>query len=243
MKEKIQKILSNSGLGSRRSIEKKIRNKLIKINGKIVLLGERFIKKDIQYIILNNKKILLKTDIVKIIIYNKPIGEICTNKDQYNRITVFKKLPKLIDSKWISIGRLDMNTSGLLLFTNYGELAYRLMHPSYQIKREYLVRVFGKISKKKIFILKQGIKIGNSISKFNEIINLNYQKKNQWFKVSLLQGKNKEVRLLWLSVGIQVNRLIRIRYGKTVLPKNLKSGCFLELNSSAINNIFNSVNL
>ncbi|VFP81475.1 pseudouridine synthase [Buchnera aphidicola] len=243
MKEKIQKILSNSGLGSRRNIEKKICNKLIKVNGKIVLLGERFIKKDIQYILLNNKKIILKKDIIKIIIYNKPIGEICTNKDPYKRITVFNKLPKLYYSKWISVGRLDINTSGLLLFTNYGELAYRLMHPSYKIKREYLVRIFGKVSKKKIFILKKGVRIGNSISRFDEIINLNYKKKNQWFKVSLLQGKNKEVRLLWLSVGIKVNRLIRTRYGEIILPKNLKSGCFLELNANNKKKIFNSVNL
>ncbi|VFP81099.1 Ribosomal large subunit pseudouridine synthase B [Buchnera aphidicola (Cinara kochiana kochiana)] len=243
MKERIQKILSSYGFGSRRNIEKKICRGLIKINGKSVSLGQSFVKNNIQYISLNNKKFFLKKDTTKIVIYNKPIGEICTKKDTSNRITVFNKLPKLYNSSWISIGRLDINTSGLLLFTNYGELAYRLMHPRYMIKREYLVRVYGKISNKKILILKNGIKIGNSISKFLDIVCQNNKNKNQWFKVSLLQGKKNEVRLLWNSVGIQVNRLIRISYGVIKLPKNLKTGNFIALNSININNIFNSVNL
>ncbi|VFP83670.1 pseudouridine synthase [Buchnera aphidicola] len=243
MKERIQKILSNCGFGSRRNIEKKICKGLIKVNGKSIFLGQSFIRNDIQYISLNNKKFFLKKEIIKIIIYNKPIGEICTKKDTDNRITVFDKLPKLYNSNWISVGRLDINTSGLLLFTNHGELAYRLMHPKYMIKREYLVRVYGKISNKKILILKNGIKIGNSFSKFLDIICYNNQKKNQWFKVSLVQGKKNEVRLLWNSIGVQVNRLIRISYGITILPKNLKTGNFVELNSIYINRIFCSVNL
>ncbi|VFP85884.1 Ribosomal large subunit pseudouridine synthase B [Buchnera aphidicola (Cinara pseudotaxifoliae)] len=243
MKERIQKILSNYGLGSRRTIEKKIFQKLIKINGQTISLGQRFLKNEIQYVLFNNKKFFLKKDITRVIVYNKPIGEICTKKDEKKRNTVFDKLPKLFHSKWINVGRLDINTSGLLLFTNYGELAHRLMHPRYMIKREYLVKVFGKISKNKILTLKNGIKIGSSVSKFYEIFSINNQKKNQWFKVSLLQGKNREVRLLWKSVDIQVNKLIRISYGSTVLPRNLSKGKFIELNSIDIKNIFNSVNL
>ncbi|VFP78175.1 Ribosomal large subunit pseudouridine synthase B [Buchnera aphidicola (Cinara cuneomaculata)] len=243
MKERIQKILSRYGFGSRRNIEKKICKKLIKINGKSVFLGQSFIRNDIRYISLDNKIYFLTPDIIRIIIYNKPIGEICSRKDTNNRITVFNKLPQLNHSNWINIGRLDINTSGLLLFTNYGELAYRLMHPRYMIKREYLVRVYGNISHEKILILKHGIKIGNSISKFLDIVSYNNNKKNQWFKVSLLQGKNHEVRLLWNSIGIKVNRLIRISYGVARLPKYLKPGKFITLNSTYINKIFYSVNL
>ncbi|MGI4816727.1 MAG: pseudouridine synthase [Janthinobacterium lividum] len=243
MKERIQKILSNCGLGSRRTIEKKIHQKLIKINGQIVSLGQSFLKDEIKYVVLDNKKFFLKKNVTKVIIYNKPVGEICTNKDEKKRNTVFDKLPKLLYSKWINVGRLDINTSGLLLFTNYGELAYRLMHPRYMIKREYLVKIFGKLSKNKILILKNGIKIGSSISKFYEIFSINNQKKNKWFKVSLLQGKNREVRLLWNSIGIQVNKLIRISYGSILLPRNLQKGKFMKLNSINIKNICNSVHL
>ncbi|ABJ90646.1 ribosomal large subunit pseudouridine synthase B [Buchnera aphidicola BCc] len=243
MAEKIQKILSNCGVDSRRNIEKHILNKSLKINGKIVHIGERFLKKNIKSIFLKKKKIFIKNEKTKILIYHKPVGEICTKKDQYNRITVFKKLPKLFFSKWISIGRLDINTSGLLLFTNFGELAHRLMHPSYRIKREYLVCVLGKILKKKILLLKKGILINNSISKFHEIIFLKKKKKNQWFKVSLFQGKNREVRLLWNAINIKVNRLIRIKFGIITLPKFLKSGCFFELSYQKTKNILSLVNL
>ncbi|VAX76521.1 pseudouridine synthase [Buchnera aphidicola] len=243
MKERIQKILSNYGLGSRRNIEKKICQGLIKINKKLVQPGELFLKKEIQCVYVDKKKIPLKQDTIKIILYHKPIGEICTKNDPLNRTTVFNKLPKLINSNWISVGRLDINTSGLLLFTNFGELAYRLMHPSYNIKREYLVRVFGIISKKMIFTLKKGIKINNSISKFHDIIYMYGKNKNKWFKVSLFQGKNKEIRLLWKYVGILVSRLIRISYGIIKLPQSLKTGNLLKLNSQYIKNVFYSVNL
>ncbi|WP_075433800.1 pseudouridine synthase [Buchnera aphidicola] len=243
MKEKIQKILSNCGLESRRNIEKKINLGLLKVNGKLVFLGERFRKKDIKYIIFNKKKFFLKNDCIKIIMYNKPIGEICTTKDAFGRTTVFKNLPKLLNSKWISVGRLDINTSGLLLFTNFGELAYRLMHPSYMIKREYLVQVSGKVLKKKIFMLLSGIKINNSISKFYEVTMIQNQKKNKWYKVSLFQGKNKEVRLLWNAVNITVHRLIRISYGPIQLPKNLKLGTFVKLSTLEKKNLIKLVNL
>lgn len=243
MEKKIQKILSSYGLGSRRYIEKQIYKKLVRINGKLIYLGERYLEKNIKYVLLNKKKIFLKKDDTKVIIYNKPIGEICTQKDPYKRKTVFDKLPLLLHSKWINVGRLDINTSGLLLFTNFGELAYRLMHPSYQIKREYLVKIFGVVSKKKLLLLIKGIRINNSISRFHKINCLHKDKKNNWFKVSLFQGKNKEVRLLWNAVGIQVNRLIRITYGIIKLPQTLKPGCFIELPVIRITNILNSVKL
>ena len=243
MSEKIQKILSNLGYGSRRDIERKIFLGLIYINAIKVSIGDRFEYNNIRTITINEKNYFIKFDPKRILIYNKPIGEICTRKDEKNRNTVFKNLPKLLFSRWINVGRLDYKTSGLLLFTNDGELAYRLMHPSYMIIREYLVNVFGIFSKKKMNILSKGIFLDNSISKFHTIKYLSGSKNNKWFSVSLFQGKNQEVRRLWKYIGIKVHQLIRIRYGDIILPKSLPVKEFLEVNVFLIKKIFRSVSL
>ncbi|WP_075431900.1 pseudouridine synthase [Buchnera aphidicola] len=243
MSEKIQKILSNLGYGSRRYIEKKIFLGVVYINAVKVSIGDRFEYDNIKSITINQKNYCIKFDPKRVLIYNKPIGEICTRKDEKNRNTVFKNLPKLLFSRWITVGRLDYRTSGLLLFTNYGELAYRLMHPNYMIIREYLVNVFGIFSKKKMNILNKGIFLDNSISRFHSIKYLSGSKNNKWFSVSLFQGKNKEVRRLWKYIGIEVNQLIRIRYGDVILPKSLRVKDFLEVNFSLIKKIFRSVSL
>lgn len=243
MSEKIQKILSNLGYGSRRNLEKKIFLGLIYINSKKVSIGDRFEYCNIQKITINKRNYGVKLDSKRVLIYNKPIGEVCTRQDEKNRNTVFDNLPKLFFSRWINVGRLDYKTSGLLLFTNFGELAYRLMHPNYQIVREYLVNVVGVFSRKKIDTLKKGVFLDNSLSKFHKIKYLSGTQYNKWFVVSLLQGKNKEVRRLWRYIHIKVKILTRIRYGDIFLPKNLKIKEYCELNSNSIKKICTSVSI
>lgn len=243
MKEKIQKILSASGYGSRRTIEKYIMLGMVIINNKRVMLGERFCLSEIKNIFLRNKKILLNQDAIRVLIYNKPLGEICSLYDSKKRNLVFRNLPKITFSRWINVGRLDINSSGLLIFTNFGELAFRLMHPKYMIPREYLVRIFGNISEKKINMLKHGIKINNLIYKFEKIFYHSKKKKNIWLKIILLTGKNREIRKSFNAIEIQVNKIIRIKYGNIFLPKHLKSGKYIELKYVNVKKTLKLVNL
>ncbi|CAL4042965.1 Ribosomal large subunit pseudouridine synthase B [Buchnera aphidicola (Anoecia corni)] len=232
MKKKIQKLIAHLGYGSRRKIESYIRNKSILVNGKVVTIGDRYDYKSIKQLNINGKEIRVdKLSVInaRLILYNKPEGEICSRDDFYVNNSVFNRLPILKNNRWISIGRLDLNSSGLLLFTTDGDIAHRFMHPSFQIKREYLVRVFGKISEKKISILSSGVKIQNKYCKFSSIECVK-RKKNMWFKVSLYEGRNREVRRLWNAVNVQVSRLIRIRYGDFTLPKTLPLKKWIELN-------------
>ncbi|WP_295164484.1 pseudouridine synthase [uncultured Buchnera sp.] len=247
MTEKIQKILSNLGYGSRRFIEHMIKCGNITINGKKAIIGEYLNEKNPGEILINRKKIVVKrkNNKSKVLIYNKPIGEICTRIDIQKRLTVFDKLPKLNLNRWVSVGRLDINTKGLLLFTNDGILANKLMHPRNQIEREYKIRIFGKINENKINILKKGVKITHGNVSFKEIVPLYNKKegKNQWFKGILCEGKNREIRLMFKSIKCEVNQLIRVRYGNIILPKNLKEGQWMILNSMLLNNLYNLINV
>jgi len=231
MKQKIQKLIAHLGHGSRRKIESYIRNKSILVNGKIVTIGDRYECKHIKRISILGIDInidKLSTIDSRLILYNKPEGEICSRYDFYTHNSVFNRLPVLKNNRWISIGRLDLNSSGLLLFTTDGDIAHRFMHPSFNIKREYLVRVFGKINEKKLSMLSSGINIQNKCCKFSSIKCVK-RKKNMWFKVSLYEGRNREVRRLWNAVNVQVSRLIRIRYGDFILPKTLSYQKWIEL--------------
>ncbi|AYN24783.1 pseudouridine synthase [Buchnera aphidicola] len=246
MTEKIQKLLSNLGYGSRRFIEYMIKCGNISINGKKATIGQYLNKNNPGEILINNKKIVVrgKDNKTKVLIYNKPIGEICTRSDFQKRLTVFDKLPKLNLNRWVSIGRLDINTKGLLLFTNNGVLANKLMHPRNQIEREYNIRIFGEINQNKINILKKGVKIAHDYVSFKEIIPLYSKKegKNKWFKGILCEGKNREIRLMLKSVKCQVSQLIRVRYGNIILPKSLKEGQWIMLNSIISKNLYNLIN-
>ncbi|QCI22729.1 23S rRNA pseudouridine(2605) synthase RluB [Buchnera aphidicola] len=247
MTEKIQKILSHFGYGSRRKIEEMIKLGIIFINGKKAVIGQRVDNDNLEKITIEGEKISTKKThfATKVIIYNKPEGEICTRNDNQKRPTVFDKLPYLNIHRWISVGRLDLNTRGLLLFTNNGNLANKLMHPSNKIEREYYIRVFGEINKNKMNILRNGVKIKNGYASFKSIhvINREYSKKNKWFKGVLCEGRNREIRFMWKKVQCQVSRLIRIRYGNIVLPKNLKLGHWTELNSTLVDNLSKLVSL
>ncbi|QCI22144.1 pseudouridine synthase [Buchnera aphidicola] len=238
MNEKIQKILSGLGHGSRRKIENMIYSGSILINGKKAFIGQRLDKTNSHKITINEKTMTIKKKEfnTKILIYNKPEGEICTRNDPKKRPTVFDKLPSINLQRWISIGRLDLNTSGLLLFTNNGDLANELMHPRNQIEREYYIRVFGKINKNTMNILKNGVRIKDGYASFKEIQSIQPKKllKNKWFKGVICEGRNREIRLMWNKMKCQVSRLIRIRYGNIILPKTLKLGNFLQLSSISI---------
>jgi len=227
--ERIQKVLARSGLGSRRQLEKSIKMAQIYVNGKLVELGCKVSKGDI--INWKNRKWLIEgeTQEFKIIMYNKPLGQICTRKDEKGRVTVFDNLPELKGKRWVNIGRLDINTTGLLLFTTDGTFANHMMHPSTNLDREYACRIFGEVDQIKLDNLRNGVELEDGKAKFNDIQAAGAGESNQWFHVTLLEGKNREVRRLWESQDLKVNRLKRVRYGGVFLPKKLRTGQLQEL--------------
>ena len=247
MDEKLQKFLANRGYGSRRQIEQWISDGRVRLNNSVAKIGDRVSIND--SIFLDNKKVRSRELVeTHIIVYNKPEGLVSTTKDTRGRPLVFDNLPPLKRGKWISVGRLDINTSGLMLFTTNGELANRLMHPKYSIDRKYLVRVYGKVEKKNIEALKKGILIGDEYSKFKSIEFKNEVLKDQvrlnnWFQVTLGSGKNREVRSLWESQGFEVSRLKRISYGPVILPSFVRPGNYTYLSEKEVAQLANLVNL
>ena len=247
MDEKLQKFLANRGYGSRRQIEQWISAGRVRLNNSVAKIGDRVSIND--SIFLDNKKVRSRELVeTHIIVYNKPEGLVSTTKDTRGRPLVFDNLPPLKRGKWISVGRLDINTSGLMLFTTNGELANRLMHPKYSIDRKYLVRVYGKVEKKNIEALKKGILIGDEYSRFKNIEYKNEVLKDQvrlnnWFQVTLGSGKNREVRSLWESQGFEVSRLKRISYGPVILPSFVRPGNYSYLSEKEVAQLANLVNL
>lgn len=231
MSEKLQKFLANEGIASRRTIEKWIQEGRITINGELAKLGCRVdaldkICVDGQAV----KRTLPKHVKQRVLLYHKPIGEICTRSDEEGRPTVFDHLPPLQTGRWILIGRLDINTCGLLLFTNDGEFANQMMHPSSEIERQYAVRVLGEVSESAIDALKKGVKLDDGFAKFDKIEKMKKQEgANQWYRVSLHEGRHREVRRLFEAQGVKVNRLIRVSFGHYQLPRDLKPGQWIEL--------------
>ncbi|MCW5589065.1 MAG: pseudouridine synthase [Legionellales bacterium] len=233
MSEKIQKLLANLGIASRRQIEEMIKQGRIFVNRELAHVGQRVNFHD--HITVDNRQIDLSPPAsTRVLIYHKPIGEICTRNDPENRPTIFERLPKLTTGRWVSVGRLDINTLGLLLLTNNGELAEKLMHPRYQIEREYAVRVLGEVSNEQLSQLQQGIRLDDGVAQFDEILDKGGKGANHWYYVILREGRNREVRRLWESIGATVSRLIRIRYGNIVLPRDLKPGQYRELTQHEI---------
>ncbi|MTC77526.1 23S rRNA pseudouridine(2605) synthase RluB [Providencia sp. wls1916] len=230
--EKLQKILARSGHGSRREIEGLLKEGCISVDGKMATLGDRVEVKASTKIRLDGRVLAIKEpekEICRVMAYYKPEGELCTRHDPEGRPTVFNRLPKLTGARWIAVGRLDVNTSGLLLFTTDGELANRLMHPSREVEREYAVRVFGEITDAKIRQLTTGVQLEDGPASFKTVSYRGGEGMNQWYNVTLTEGRNREVRRLWESVGVQVSRLIRVRYGDIDLPKGLPRGGWTEL--------------
>ena len=242
-KERLQKILANQGLDSRRKIEKLISSKKIKINGKIAKLGEKITKKK-DKIFVNGKQFFIKDNknLTKFIIFHKSEGQICSTNDFKKKKSVFHFLPKIPFGKWIMIGRLDINTSGLLLFTNNGDIAHKLMHPFYKIEREYLVRVMGKIDDIFFKHFIKGVQLKDGVAKFSKIIDMNKGKNcNHWYKIITITGKNRQIRRMLKFKNLLVNRLIRIRYGCIKLPKKLSKGTWKFLESKKIQDIYKMI--
>ena len=243
MSEKLQKVLARAGFGSRREIEGWIAAGRVKVNGKVAVVGERVEESD--KVLVDGKKLSPQGKIrgeQRVLLYNKPEDEICTRKDLQGRPTVFDKLPPIKHGRWVSIGRLDINTSGLLLFTTDGELANRLSHPSSQVEREYAVRVMGEVTPDMLQRMHEGIIIDDHLCRFTDVQFYAGEGINQWYHVVLMEGRNREVRRLWESQGLKVSRLKRVRFGPIFIPSTVTRGQFRELSRHEIDKLLKLVN-
>jgi 23S rRNA pseudouridine2605 synthase len=230
---RLQKYLAQAGLGSRRSCEQLIKANKILVNGNIAELGAKVSESDEVY--YEGKKVSLKIADLKVIMLNKPPGVLSSRKDEKKIKLVFDYLPKTHNEPdWIAVGRLDINTSGLMLFTNDGTLAHQLMHPSFEVDREYLVRARGNFDEQKKKNMLAGVTIEDEIYKFSDVVPGEKQSSNQWFSVCMLTGKNREVRKLFESQDLEVSRLKRVRIGPIFLPSTLREGACANLTESQI---------
>ena len=242
--EKLQKVLARAGLGSRREMETAISAGRVKVNGKVATLGDRIETRD--KVTFDDRAVSLRgSEEVprRVIMYNKPEGELCTRKDPEGRRTVFERLPRLKGERWIAIGRLDINTSGLLLFTTDGELANRLMHPSTQVEREYAVRVMGEVRREQVVAMVEGVMLEDGPARFTDVQEFGGEGINTWFHVVIMEGRNREVRRLWESQGLTVSRLKRVRYGNIFLDKRVKAGEWIELTQDEVDDLSNMTGL
>ncbi len=235
--EKLQKVLARSGLGSRREMERAIEAGLVKVNERQAHLGDRVMPDDAIFYKGERVQVRTKVSRQRVILYNKPEGEICSRQDPEGRRTVFENLPALQGERWISVGRLDYNTSGLLLFTNDGELANKLMHPSSVIDREYLVRIQGAVDDEMKRQLVEGVLLDDGVARFTDIVEGAGEGRNRWFYCVVMEGRNREVRRLWESQGVKVSRLKRVRYGNIFIPSHVRVGQWIELNDKEIRDL------
>ena len=244
MSEKLQKVLARAGLGSRREIERWIADGRIQINNRVAQLGDRITGQ--EYIQLDAKPLALnesQAQTIRVIAYHKSIGSVCSRQDQQGRPTVFDDFPKLKNGRWILVGRLDLNTTGLLLATTDGELANRLMHPKYQVKREYAVRIYGDVNDAMLHRLQRGVELDDGIARFDNITLQGGEGRNHWFTVDIHEGRNREVRRLWESQGVQVNRLARNSFGPIQIPRRLRRGEYQELTQGQVDHLCRLVQL
>ena len=237
---KLHKVLAQAGMGSRLEMEQLIMEGRITVNNEPAHIGQR-----VQFgdqVKVNGKPIRYRIDPPppRVIAYHKPVGEVVTHDDPQNRPTVFRRLPKLHQGKWQSVGRLDLNTEGLLLFTSSGELANNLMHPRFGLEREYAVRVLGSVSREEKQMLLQGVKLDDGVAQFGSIEDGGGEGANCWYRVTISEGRNREVRRMFEAVGHAVSRLIRIRYGAMVLPRGLKRGACMELDEVDIRSLMHA---
>ncbi|MEE4278313.1 MAG: pseudouridine synthase [Halieaceae bacterium] len=240
--EKLHKVLARSGLGSRREMERWIEQGRVRIDGHEAKLGDRVAEG--QRLEVDGRTVVTASAAeVRCLLYHKPVGEVCSRKDPEGRPTVFDRLPKVKSGRWISVGRLDFNTSGLLLFTTDGELANALMHPAAQIEREYLVRVLGEVTEEQMQALREGVLLDDGIARFSDIQPGGGEGANQWYYVVLMEGRNREVRRLWESQGLTVSRLKRVRYGDLFIPSKIKKGQYQELGEKEVATLYGMANL
>ena len=245
MSEKLQKVLARSGIGSRRTMEQYIREGRIKVNGRPATLGDR-VEADARIQVdgrpLGSRR--LRPPRRRVLIYHKPVGELTTRSDPQGRPTVFQRLPALEQGRWVAVGRLDVNTCGLLLLTTDGELANRLMHPRYQLPREYAVRVYGEVPEPTLQKLRDGVELEDGPARFDEVERLSATDgASDWYRVVLHEGRKREVRRLWESQGVRVSRLLRTRYGPVSLPRGMHQGELRELDAQELRRLLAAVGL
>lgn len=244
MAVRLQKFLAAAGLGSRREIEGWIKEELIRLNGKMAVLGDQVQEGDDLTVKGRFHKVVAQEGFNrKVIAYHKPEGEITSRTDPEGRRTVFDRLPKLQTSRWIAVGRLDINSLGLLLFTTDGHLANALMHPSSEVVRKYAVRVNGQVTDEMLENMRQGVELDDGVASFDTIIHTGGDRSNQWYDVSLKEGRNREVRRLFASQDLMVSRLIRVQYGPVHLPKWLGRGKFADVDERSLKALLKSVNV
>ena len=241
MAERLHKLLAQAGLGSRREVERWIAQGLVTVNGKVAQLGDQAGPED--QVTVRGRPVSVEAPAPRVVVYHKPEGEVTTRADPEGRPTVFEHLPRLRQGRWVSIGRLDLNTSGLLLFTTDGELANRLMHPSTEVEREYAVRVLGTVEPAVIQQLLAGVTLEDGPARFDDIREAGGTGANHWYHVTLKEGRNREVRRLWESQGITISRLMRVRYGPITLHKRIRPGKWEELDEQGINLLRQAVKL
>jgi 23S rRNA pseudouridine2605 synthase len=240
---KLHKLLADAGVGSRREMEELILAGRVSVNGTPAHIGQRILHTD--QVKVNGKPIRIRVapPPVRVLAYHKPAGEIVTRDDPQHRVTVFKKLPPAKFGRWIAVGRLDINTEGLLLFTTSGDLANRLMHPRSQVEREYAVRLLGELSAEARQSLMDGIELEDGVAKFESIEDAGGEGANYWVRVVITEGRNREVRRMFEAVGVTVSRLIRIRYGQIALPSNLRRGQSVDLAEAEVNALCKAVGM
>lgn len=232
--QRLHKLLALAGLGSRREMEALIKSGRVTINGKVATVGAAVSEYDIVRVDSRPIRLSFEPELPKVLIYHKPEGEIVSQDDPEGRASVFDKLPRVRGAKWIAIGRLDMNTSGLLIFTTSGELANRFMHPRYEVEREYAVRIFGELTEGQMLQLTQGIELEDGPANFDVIYPQGGEGSNHWYQVILREGRNREVRRLFEAFQLPVSRLMRVRFGPVNLPPRLKRGMMLELSQKEV---------
>ncbi|HEY8119315.1 MAG TPA: pseudouridine synthase [Methylophilaceae bacterium] len=235
--QRLHKLLALAGLGSRRDMEALIASGRVTINGKPAQVGAGVVPTDVIRLDSRPLRLPFEAELPKVLLYHKPEGEIVSQDDPENRATVFDKLPHVKNAKWIAIGRLDMNTSGLLIFTTSGELANRFMHPRYEVEREYAVRIFGELTEGQMLQLTQGIELDDGPASFDLIHPQGGEGSNHWYQVVLREGRNREVRRLFEAFQLPVSRLMRVRFGPINLPPRLKRGMMLELEPKEVVNL------
>ena len=227
--ERLQKALAQSGIGSRREMEELIAAGRVNVNGETAQIGQSVVPGD--RVKVNGKLVPLRFTqrSPRVLSYHKPEGEIVSRDDPEGRPTVFERLPILRKGRWLAVGRLDFNTSGLLLFTNDGDLANKLMHPRYELEREYAVRILGELTEEQVKSLTEGIQLEDGPAKFNLLRDEGGEGANHWYRVTISEGRNREVRRMFEAVGLTVSRLMRVRYGSVELPARLKRGMWMEM--------------
>lgn len=244
MSEKLQKVLARIGLGSRRYMEEVIAAGRVSVNGRIAQIGERIEPGDELRIDGRKVQYQVEDEIRRrVLVYYKPEGEICSRNDPEGRPTVFEQLPQITNDRWVMVGRLDINSTGLLLFTNDGELANRLMHPSNEIEREYAVRVMGEVTPDVKKNLLAGVELEDGPAKFESFSDIGGDGINRWYQVVVKEGRNREVRRLFESQELKVSRLLRTRYGTVILPRELRTGRWVELDKNDIDSLVKAVEL